>query len=66
VSYDDTPISISELPEDQRKFLELYEELCGMVVHAVDTEGYHHFNDVLSKLLAQANRWGYDRAKKED
>jgi hypothetical protein len=66
VSYDDEPLTFENLPEDQRQFLVYYEEMHGMLVHALDREGYDHFTGLLSKLLAQANRWGYERAKKEN
>lgn len=55
------PISREELPADQQEFLKNYEELVSMLPWDVRSEEYHHFNDVLSKMLSQANLWGQEK-----
>jgi hypothetical protein len=64
--YDDEnqPIQRDELPEDQQEFLKHYEALVSMLPWDVRSEEYHTFNDHLSQMLAQANRWGQQQAER--
>lgn len=60
---DDEPLSRLQLPQDQQDFLVRYEELVAMLPWDVRSDEYHRFNDLLSAMLAQANRWGQDQAR---
>jgi hypothetical protein len=62
---EDGPLSRLELPEDQQNFLVTYETLVAMLPWESDSDEYHTFNDLLSRMLSQANTWGQEKARGE-